>query len=502
MEKLNKGLREEERIFKLKEAIQNKNQSFTIELLVNSATYDLMLNTELKGKVENIVRDILPSDIKFTINYIKTVTENKYVLKCIMDFLYYNAPTVYPNLQNALYDIEIKSDIIIVNITLEKYLYCYMEESGLHEKIADHISRCFMEEGQVNIIEIPNTDSIETTSVTITPNSIRIIDIDVIKSYTGTIAHNPRYIIDVVSSEFKSLTVCGVVANVKARYIEKINKTLYSFYLYDTTGNISVKYFARTVKKVNWEDAIKDGETLVVTGEYRMDSYDNKLVLMARSISKCAIKYNSIDIKSDFYKESECYICVFPEKFSDAIQYDLFTKKTTLSKELEDKIYVVFDLETTGADMTKDRIMEIGAVKIIKGKIVESFHCLINPEMPISKGALEVHGITSEMVEDEPIFKDVAGDFYKFTRNSILVAHNAPFDIGILTRQGVEEKYDFNNPFVDTLTMSRQKLTLNKFNLVHICKALNIPYEGAHRALNDAIAAAKLFLKLIEIKNI
>jgi DNA polymerase III epsilon subunit family exonuclease len=499
MEKLNKGLREEERIFKLKEAVQQKNNVIKIDLLVNAAKYDAFLNEELKNKVNNTVKDILPSCVRFKVNYIKTITENKYILRAVMDYIYTNAPTVYTSLQTATYEIEVKGELISINITLEKYLFNYVKESRLNEEIAEYIGTLFIEDGIVNVIEIPNLGGLEIDTIKQNhATSLRIVDIDILKSYSGTIAQNPRYIIDVFSSEQNKLTVCGVVSNVRARYIEKIDKTIYSFTLNDTTGTINAKYFAKVNKRFIWEDAIKDGETLVVSGEYKVDRFDNRLVLSVRSIAKCSISYGTINIKSDFYTVSDSYINVFPKPFSDAVQDDLFTSIKT-NDNLKNKTYVVFDLETTGIDPNKDKIVEIGAVKLIDGKIKESFTCLVNPECPIPAGATQVNGITDAMVENELCFSDVVGDFYKFTQDAVLVAHNAPFDIGFITRQGIKEKYDFDNSYIDTLSMARQKLSFSKYSLEFLCKNLNIPLEGAHRALNDTVATAKLFIKMMNM---
>lgn len=500
MEKLNKGLREEEKIFKLKEAVLLKNKALRIDLLVNAAKYDAFLNAELKSKVDGIIKEILPENFPFKVNYIKTITESKYVLRAVMDYIYTNAPTVYTSLQTANYEVELKADLILINITLEKYLYGYMQESKLHEKIAEHIGTIFIEDGIVNIIEVPNTGGIEISNIKPSRvTSLRIVDINKVESYAGTIAQNPRYIVDVAFNEANQLTVCGVVSNVRTRFLESIGKTLYSFTLNDTTSTIAVKYFAKENKRVNWSEAIKDGESLVVMGEYKMDTYDNRLTLLVRSMAKCTISYSSINIKSDYFTESEDYINVFPQKFHDAVQDDLFTT-ISISDDLKNKNYVVFDLETTGTDISKDKIVEIGAVKVSSGKIIESFTCLINPECPIPEGATKVNGITDAMVEKEFCFKDVVGDFYKFTRNTTLVAHNAPFDVGFITRQGIKEKYDFDNSYMDTLALARQKLAIGKYNLEFVCKTLNITLTGAHRALNDAVATAKVFINLMNMK--
>jgi len=501
MEQLNRGLREEERIFKLKEAVQLKNNILRIDLLVNASKYDAMLDDALKSKIDDIIREILPAEVNFKVNFVKTITEQKYIVRAVMDYIYANAPMAFPLLQSAKYEVDIKGDIIYVNIVVEKYISGYLSESGLCEKIAARLDTLFIEQAQVTYTEIPNvSEEIEVIQARQTRSSgLRVIKIDNLEKYSGTIAQSPRYICDVLESEHDLLTVCGAVSNVRSKYIEKIDKTIYSFTLNDTTGTIAAKYFAKVNKKFDWNDAIKDGETLVVSGEYRYDTYENRLLLNVKCIAKCLVLYNSIDVKSNFFTESEKYINIFPAKYLDAVQYDFFTVEKT-SDALKDKTFVVFDLETTGTDPARDKIIEIGAAKVVNGKIAETFSCLVNPECPIPAGATNVNHITDDMVKNELRFSEVVGDFYKFTRSAILVAHNAPFDISFLTRQGLKERYDFDNSYMDTLAIAKQKLKISKYNLEYLCKHLEITLEGAHRALNDAVATAKLFIKLMNMK--
>lgn len=504
MEQLHNFLRQEEQIFKFKRAVQTKSDALRIDILVNSRDYDARLTKDLKQKVDNAVAQILPAGVKFKVNYIKTVTEPKYVIKAAMDYIYSYAPTIFSSMEQGQYDVEIISDTVILNMTLEKYLCDYISESGLSEKIAGHLGQTFMEEGRVNIIEVPNvpvTEVVPRPKMHENSTAMRIVDINIIESYRGTVGQAPRYIADVLGAESQNLTVCGVVSNVRERTYERDGKTksIFTFSLNDTTGVMPAKFFAPTTKVV-WPEVIKDGETLVIKGEYRHDNFDNRLVMVAQNVAKCSISYNSIDIRGDFFTESEEYICIRPEKFLDTVQGNLFFEETGTNPDLLNKTFVVFDLETTGTDITKDRAVEIGAVKIEGGRITESFQTLIDPEMPIPKGASDVNGIVDEMVKNQPKFKDIVGDFYKFTRKSTLVAHNAPFDMGILTRQAVKERYDFDNPHADTLIMARQSLNLGRFNLAYVSKALNVPLEGAHRSLNDAVATARVFIKLMNMR--
>lgn len=162
--------------------------------------------------------------------------------------------------------------------------------------------------------------------------------------------------------------------------------------------------------------------------------------------------------------------------------------------------FVVLDLETTGFSPLKGgRIIEIAAVKIIDGKIVDKRSQLINPEIKIPKKITELTGIDDEMVKGKPTYREVLPNFYKFVENAVIVAHNARFDwdtflLHYLDKVGISP----NNYVVDTLSLSKKYLknTDNKYKLGYLCEKVNIPLKDAHRALDDAYATAELFLHL------
>ncbi|MFW6024842.1 MAG: PolC-type DNA polymerase III, partial [Candidatus Woesearchaeota archaeon] len=161
--------------------------------------------------------------------------------------------------------------------------------------------------------------------------------------------------------------------------------------------------------------------------------------------------------------------------------------------------YVVFDIETTGFSAKKgDMITEIGAVKIKNNKITERFQTFINPNRPIPKKITELTGITDDMVKDAPMLEIALTDFISFIKDSPLVAHNGlKFDIPFITYFLDEMGIELINPVIDTLHLSRDKLSdLSSHKLIKVCEKLDISLDGAHRADNDAEATAKVFIKL------
>ena len=177
----------------------------------------------------------------------------------------------------------------------------------------------------------------------------------------------------------------------------------------------------------------------------------------------------------------------------------MFDEETALPAELTERDYVVFDLETTGLERTEE-IIEIGAVKIRGGKIAEQWTTLVKPSKPLTEENTKLTGITDEMLADAPKIGEVLPDFMKFIDGTVLVAHNADFDMSFLRRDAAAEEYEVRNKVADTMVMSRTYLSglaNNKLNTV-------ADYFGVvfrhHRALSDAYATAEVFIELMKIK--
>ena len=161
-------------------------------------------------------------------------------------------------------------------------------------------------------------------------------------------------------------------------------------------------------------------------------------------------------------------------------------------KKLSDYVssYVVFDLETTGTSPKTEAIIEISALKVVDGKVVDTFSTLVNPEKPISPGATAVNGITDDMVKNEPTLDIVLPQFNEFIEEYILVGHNIHcFDMKFIWK-AAEALFGqtISNDYIDTLPMSRKRLPqLAHHRLVDLATYYDIDTAGAHRALQDCI---------------
>lgn len=187
--------------------------------------------------------------------------------------------------------------------------------------------------------------------------------------------------------------------------------------------------------------------------------------------------------------------------------FDLLDKVTSDNLNqtaLRDLTFVIFDSETTGLDPVSDEVVQLGAVRVVNGRIVEGevFNTLVNPGRPIPPGSTAVHQVSDAMVADAPRFDAVCRDFHRFCENAVIIAHNAPFDMAFLRRETKTADISFDHPILDTVHLSAVIFGGSaEHTLDALCQRLNvhIPQEVRHSALGDALATAKALVAMIPI---
>ena len=163
-----------------------------------------------------------------------------------------------------------------------------------------------------------------------------------------------------------------------------------------------------------------------------------------------------------------------------------------------DADYVVFDLETTGFSPEVNRIIEIGAVKVKNGAIVDKFSTFVNPEVPIPFRIEQLTSINDSMVIDAPVIADILPEFMKFCEGCVMVAHNADFDMSFIKKNCQRLDIPCAPTIVDTVALARVLLpNLNRFKLDTVAKALGVSLDNHHRAVDDAGCTAEIFVKFI-----
>ena len=171
------------------------------------------------------------------------------------------------------------------------------------------------------------------------------------------------------------------------------------------------------------------------------------------------------------------------------------------NRKLDETDFVVFDLETTGAKTPACRITEIGAYKVRNREIIDEYQTLVNPETSIPEFIVQLTSITESMVKNAPKFKEIASDFMSFVGKSVLVAHNAPFDMRFLNSEigRIHSNYKVANQHLCTVKLSRKLLKeVDNHRLNTIANYYSIDLTNHHRAAADALATAKIFINLLE----
>jgi DNA polymerase-3 subunit alpha (Gram-positive type) len=349
-----------------------------------------------------------------------------------------------------------------------------------------------------------------------------------------------------IDTDISEATIEGEVFDLDSKEL-KGDKKLYTFNITDFSNSITVKLFANSKAQESIDNNLKEGLYVRVGGKVVFDNFLRQIIIMADAI--CVLskpkREDNAELKrvelhvhtqmsamdgvtsfTDIAKRAKEWghkaiaitdhgvVQSFPEgmdaakKFGIKVLYGvegyLVNDSRTIVRNFQqqsiDCEYVVFDIETTGFSPTNDKIIEIGAVKIKNNSIVDRFNRLINPKMKIPEKIIELTGITDELVQDKPVIDEVLLEFYEFIGDSVLVAHNASFDVGFIKENYSRIGKIISNPTLDTLELSRVLFpNLKKHRLNIIANYLDIKLENHHRAVDDAEATAKIFLKCLEL---
>ena len=165
-----------------------------------------------------------------------------------------------------------------------------------------------------------------------------------------------------------------------------------------------------------------------------------------------------------------------------------------------DGTFVVFDIETTGFSPVKNKIIEIGAVKVVNGEVADHFSVFVNPQVPIPYEITQLTGIQDDMVMEAETIEEVLPKFVNFCEGAVLVAHNANFDMSFINENIRRQKLKAKYTYIDTLGLARVLLPGQaKHTLDAVCKTLKISLENHHRAVDDAGATAEMFIHFIKM---
>lgn len=359
--------------------------------------------------------------------------------------------------------------------------------------------------------------------------------------------------LDQVVTEMGEITIHGKIINFDTREIRN-EKTIIMFAVTDFTDTITVKMFTRNDQLPELLGELKKGAFVKIKGVTTIDKFDGELTIgsvtgikkigdftvsredlspIKRVELHCHTKMSDMDGVSevkDIVKRAHDWghpaIAItdhgVTQAFPDANHYietldkddpfkviygvegyvvdDMTDIAVNAGNQTLDDTYIVFDIETTGFSSIRDRIIEIGAVKVVNGKIVDRFSTFVNPQRPIPFEITNLTSITDEMVMESPAIDVILPKFLEFVGDGVLVAHNAGFDVGFIEQNCRNLGLNDHFVYADTVALARVLLpTLSKYKLNVVAKALNISLENHHRAVDDAGATAEIFVKFVEM---
>lgn len=359
--------------------------------------------------------------------------------------------------------------------------------------------KCVTDESKIDEVEIEEPH--ENIHYEIAPRTFEIADFSFLE---GGVTHKTAYYIADVNFTGESVVICGTITDIRERTITTSSgkeKLMLNFTVSDTTASIRVGYFTRQ-KSLEKIKNLKVGDDIVLT--CKSELYNGEVRLTANYIDYGGVPAGFVPEKRASKPVPKYYETVFPEPFLDYEQSNLFVD-SSLPDCLTKNTFVVFDLETTGLNSSPsggmDRIIEIGAYKIIGGEIKESFSTFVNPQRKLSSEIVNLTGIDQSMVDGAPTYDKVMPDFFKFISGCYLVGHNAAnFDYKFIEYYCSVCGYVPERKIFDTIPLSQQLLHLSNYKLNTVADHFGITFNH-HRASDDALVTAKIFIELIKIKK-
>ena len=357
-----------------------------------------------------------------------------------------------------------------------------------------------------------------------------------------------RKLID-ISEEERRVAVAGYVFDAETKELRS-GRTLLTFKITDYTSSIMVKMFSRDKEDASLYQHVKKGMWLKVRGSVQNDTFVRDLIMMGNDINEIRplerkdtapveekrvelhlhtpmSQMDAVTSVSSLISQAKKWghsaiavtdhanIQAFPEAFGAGKKNDikiLYGVEVNLVDDgvpiayneahrlLAEDTYVVFDVETTGLSAVYDTIIELAAVKIQSGEIIDRFESFANPHHKLSATTINLTGITDDLVENAPEVADVLQRFHAWAEDGILVAHNASFDMGFLNVGYKKIGYEkAANPVIDTLELGRFLYPgLKNHRLNTLAKKFDIELTQHHRAIYDAEATGYLLIKMLK----
>ncbi len=468
---------------------------------------------------EEICAEFVPAGITARLKVVKRVPDRELLRRCIYKYLTANFPAAAAYMAEEDIEIEPLTSGARFAFRIASGEQSLFSSGKILDSVCGYLQTVFCGAfyGDVKVVEKAreevDLEEIEESQEEEYFAETRRFDICNFKKLDGAdvLPKSAVYIADIAGMEGQ-FAVCGKVTFIEERkYVkhnektnEDVEKSRFSISLSDGSGNLRTTYFPKkgTVDRVR---EIQAGDELVLIGE--MEEYNGTRSFKAGRINFGNMPEGFTPVARKSKPVPKFYHSVFPEPYVDYTQAGFFDK-LDLPADLKKGVFVVFDIETTGLNYQPamgrmDKIIELGAVKIVNGEIAEKFSTFVACDEKLPPNIVDLTGITDADLVGAPAIEQVIADFYKFADGCCLVAHNASFDLGFVRYYGMENGYAFEHKSIDTLTLAQSVLRFGEvpnYKLNTIAGYYGFDFNH-HRAFEDAGVTAKIFIELIKKKG-
>ncbi len=509
-----------------------------ISIEVQNPEMNEQLVTDYWLTAVNQIDQMSPTLKNILISQIPKWTGNKLIVDCVMEVEQLTLKTKYTDRISKAY-----SNLGFSNIAIEFKLSELTEEARQAQE--EYIEKRQLEEAELARQAMQDFQSHETKK----NDKSASVEMNGPFQLGSQIKEQEIVEIKSIQDEERSIVIEGYVFAVDVKVL-KSGRSLLEIKMTDYTDSILVKMFSRNDEDAEMMTHLKKGMWIKVRGSVQNDTFVRDLVIMAQGIHEI-YKETRKDTAPEGEKRVELHLHTpmstmdavtpidqlvaqaakwghpaiaitdhavaqgFPDAYAAGkkhgikiiygIEANLVDDGTLIAYdeqhiELDNATFVVFDVETTGLSTAYDTIIELAAVKIKDGKVIDTFERFANPHKPLTAKIIELTHITDDMLVDAPEADQVVTEFREFIGDSIVVAHNASFDMGFLytayKKAGIQ---DVAHPVIDTLELSRMlNPTLKSHRLNTLSKKYGIELTQHHRAIYDTEATGELMLHLLK----
>ncbi|MFZ7119779.1 MAG: PolC-type DNA polymerase III [Eubacteriaceae bacterium] len=540
----------------LKKIINSYNLDIVkVEVISLKNKWVLYINNHTKFNEETFKKEIINiipmiKDIEFIYieeNFIEYINNNKSII-------IQNIKSLVPNIFLPQNNWKIIKNTVIIPLILKED-YERVMQAGVCEKLMIYIKERDNREA-IFSFEFQENESVMAKEIhhekKIRKNVVKKKEISKKKEFNNNIIFGKKInneVIKIIDSTVdEAISIEGTIFNTDFREIRN-NKVIISFNITDFTSSLTIKIFVSKDKKDTILSKLNNSKLVKVKGKLQYDTFAKENILIADSIQSeikesrsdnselkrvelhLHTQYSSMDsvakISQIIERANEFghktlaitdhgVLQAFPDAMEHAKKNDMKIIygiegylvndnkriKWGVTNNKFDEIFIVFDLETTGLSSRKNEIIEIGAVKVKNHQIIETFNAFVKPNKDIPIKITELTGITNDMVKNEESIEKVLPEFIEFCKDHILVAHNAKFDISFIENACNKLKIEKEFTVIDTLSLSRNAIpNISRHNLKSLSKYYKIKLDNHHRALDDALTTAKIFINLIKISQ-